>query len=233
MGAQGSGPEYYAGSDFVQIGNRGALMNFLRREERVFALTRAAELCPVHKAAGADGTEYHVLDDRNASYLLMSNRLRKGEKDRNPLTRLVVRTKPQNIKRELDATFEDQIQLIGVNMPRRVGRGDNFDVTLFYKVLKPVGKNWKIFLHFDGTGMRFQGDHDPIRGRCGTSFWQPGDYIIDTHTLEAGGLSYPKTTYRVWSGFFVGSAGNWTNMKAITGNPDKADRVPIGSIEVR
>lgn len=232
MGAHGSGPRYYAGSSFETLGSTQDLIKFLEDKTRGFALIRSSDLCAVHKAANAGSVRYHVVDDTSASYLLVSNRLSGSERDKNPLSGVVVRDPPRNIGRPQSANFDDRIELVGVKMPARVNRSDTFEVTLIFKVLKPVGKNWKVFLHFDAGGMRFQGDHDPIQGRCGTAFWQPGDYILDTVKVKAGDPTYPTTTYRVFAGFFVGSAGNWTNMTAKSGNPDEANRVPIGSIQV-
>ncbi len=232
VGNHGSGPTYYAGTEYEKLANRNELISFLQNEGRVFALTRASELCPLQKVSSTKEFEYHVLDDSNAQFLLLSNQLKNGETDQNPLSRSVLRQRPTNIQKPLDIDFDDKLQLIGVNMPQRVGRGDKFEMTLFFEVRKRIGKNWKIFVHFDGGGMRFQGDHDPIKGRCGTSYWQPGDYIVDTFEVEAGGLTYKKTAYRTWIGLFVGSAGNWTNMKVISGEHDENNRVAVGSVQV-
>ena len=232
MGNHGSGPQYYAGDNYTQLANRKALLEFLKDEGRVFALVPASELCAVHRSAKED-FEYFVLDDSHARFLLMSNQLKNGERDHNPLARSILRSEPDNIARAVAANYDDKVELIGVNMPERVGRGDSFTMTLFFKVLKPVGGNWKIFVHFDGGGLRFQGDHKPINDRCGTGFWQPGDYIVDTFTVEAGDVTYAKTDYTARVGFFMGSHGNWKNMPVVKGEHDNNDRVPVGLLRVR
>ncbi len=235
LGNLGTGPSYYAGTDFEKLGSRQDLLAFLARKQRVFALTRASELCPLHKESAKRGFRYHVLDDRNTQFLLFSNQLRPGEVDQNPLGSAIRRTPPTNIKKKLSANFDGQIELVGVNLPERVARGKKFQMTLFYKVLKPVTRPWKIFVHVNAPNApaNITGDHAPIRGRCSTTYFQPGDYIVDTFEVKAGDVSYPKTTYQVFTGFFVGGSGNYTNMKALSGNPDERDRVPVGSIQVR
>jgi 4-amino-4-deoxy-L-arabinose transferase-like glycosyltransferase len=235
LGNLGTGPSYYAGGDYVKLGGRSELLAFLARPERVFALTRASELCPLHKDAAKRGLEYHVLDDRNVQFLLVSNRLPAGEVDQNPLARAIRRTPPDDIQKKLQVNFDDQIELIGVNMPQRVGRGDRFEMTLFYKVQKPVSRPWKIFVHVNAPGApaNINGDHAPIRGRCSMSYFQAGDYIVDSFEVKAGDMTFPRTSYRVFTGFFVGGSGNYTNMKALSGDPDENNRVPIGSIQVR
>ena len=69
--------------------------------------------------------------------------------------------------------------------------------------------------------------------RCPTSTWQPGDYIVDTYTVTAGGGAFPAGKYELWIGFFTGSAPNWKNMtvsEAPGDMRDTADRVKILSI---
>ena len=233
MGNTGSGPKYYAGGDYEKLTSRTDLIEFLKREERVFALAPASELCPVHREA-KEGFDYYVLDDSHARFLLLSNKLKddKGEKDRNPLATAILREEPTDIETPVSANFDNKIELIGVDMPRSVGRGDSFTMKLYFKVLKPIGGSWKLFIHFDGGSLRFQGDHDPINGRCGTTFWQEGDYIVDTFEVEAGDMTYAKTDYRAWIGFFYGSSGNWKNMPVVSAEKDDNNRVPVGVIQV-
>ena len=102
-------------------------------------------------------------------------------------------------------------------------------MTLFYKVKKAIPGSWRVFAHFDG-GQRFNGDHDPIRGRCATSFWQPGDYIVDTFSVNAGNVSFNKGAYTVYVGFFTGSNPNWRNMPVSQGDKDGNTRVKIGKL---
>lgn len=231
MGNPGSGIDYYAGGPYETLRGRDELLAFMRQPARVFALAPASELCAIHRAVqGGPGQQrYHVLDDSNAKFLLLSNQLGQGESDRNPLARAIVREAPQGIEMPLQVDFDGRVELIGVDMPDAVDRGDSFEMTLYFRVRKPVGGNWKIFAHFDGGGMRFQGDHGPINDRCSTSYWQPGDYIVDTFTVEAGNVTYAKTTYSVLVGFFRGSNGNWSNMPVQSARGPAGQSLSIGS----
>jgi hypothetical protein len=233
----GNAPRDYAGVTWERIASRDGLVPFLQRTDnkRVFALAPASDLCAIHKTFA--GKPYFVLDDTNARTLLLSNKL-DGGSDRNPLARAILRVEPtKDIKTRPQSkiVFEDKIELIGWTLPARVGKGDDFTVTLYFKVLQPVGGAWKIFAHFDSQagGPRFQGDHDPINNRCQTSFWQKDDYIVDTFKVEAGDMSSLTGGYTAWIGFFVGSSGNWKNMKvsaAPKDGKDDADRVKLGTM---
>lgn len=240
LGNPGSGLTYYAGDGYETLRNRDALLEFLRRPARVFALAPAAELCALHRSIKG-ALDYYVLDNSHAKFLLLSNRLEEGEEDRNPLAQAIVREPPANIRTPMRVNFDDRVELVGVDMPETVERGEVFRMTLYFRVVKPLSTAWKLFLHFDGGSMRFQGDHDPIEGRCATTYWQPGDYIVDTFEVEAGNVTYAKTSYTVFLGFFRGSHGSWTNMPVKsaqdgTGRPVQVDpnhRVNIGALRVQ
>ncbi len=247
VGKATDGANFYAKAPFQQLSGRPALIDFLGNEERVFALMPAKDLCPLHKDSTNQGFEYYVVDDTNADKIMISNRMwnanvpapkavhsaMRGLLDRNPLARYILRDKPSSIQTPLDINFDNKLQLIGMDMPESAKRGSRFTMRLYYKVLKPIRRSFQVFVHFDGAGVRFQGDHWPVKKRCGTNYWQQGAYVVDEFEVEAGTSGHAATNYKVWTGLFVGSAGNWENMKATTGNPDDNNRVSIGSLRLK
>ncbi len=234
MGDMGNAPRYYADGPFDKLATREALLAYLAKPTRVFALAPAAELCAIHRAAA--GKRYFVLDDRNPRTLLLSNR-EDGGADHNPLATTVLRTEPPGIgaRPASPIVYDEKIELVGWTIPKHAAFGSTIEVTLYFKVREAVGGSWKIFEHFDGMGQRFQGDHDPISGRCATSYWQKGDYIVDTTTVETGGLGMAAGTYDIRIGFFTGSNPNWKNMtvsQAPAGKKDSNNRVLIDTIQL-
>ncbi|MCG8418107.1 MAG: glycosyltransferase family 39 protein [Proteobacteria bacterium] len=241
MGRPGSGPEYYAGASLTRLANTNKLAEFLRKSRRVFALVPAARLCSIHSTLGRGNTKYYALDDSNAKFLLLSNRLEDGESDINRLASTIVRRQPESIPTRVRVNYDNKIELIGFDVPAAVGRRDKFTARFFYKILKPVGGTWKVFVHFDGGSLRFQGDHKPADSvGCATSFWKPGDYIVDKFNVIAGDVAYARTKYDIHVGFFRGSHGNWKNMKVVSAHDgsgkkltiDADNRVRIGQIDV-
>jgi hypothetical protein len=237
MGDLGQAPFAYTSRPPEIVPDRTQIIAALGRSGRVFAIAPQSELCTLHREIA--GKPYFVLDDRNLRDLLLSNRL-DGATDQNPLRTAIVHEEPRDIpfRPKGKVTWGDdqlpRIQLLGWDLPRSVARGARFDVTLYYKILQPVGGSWKTLVHIDGPGGRAGiGDHDPIGGRCPTSTWQLGDYIIDRFTTSAGGGAFPAGVYEVWTGFFTGSNPNWKNMK-VTEAPgdmrDNVDRVKITTI---
>jgi len=216
------------------LSSRDQIVAAIGRPNRVFAIAPQTELCQLHREIG--GKPYFVIDDRNTRSLMLSNKL-DGAVDRNPLRTSILHEPPKQIafKPKGRVVFDNKIELLGWSMPRTVDRGDKFTVTMFYKILQPVGGNWRILFHFDGA-LRFNGDHEPIKGRCQTATWQPGDYIVDTHTVTAGAGAFTPGPYEVWTGFFTGSAPNWKNMtvsEAPADMRDQVDRVKITTITLQ
>jgi RNA polymerase sigma factor (sigma-70 family) len=111
--------------------------------------------------------------------------------------------------------WDGRIQLLGWNIPRSVRLGESFEVTLYYKVLQPIDRSWKIFMHFDGSKFRHNGDHEPADGRCPTSAWQPGDIVVDRFTTSVSTDKIPNINpgnYEVTTGLFTGWNPSWKNM---------------------
>ncbi len=232
MGELGDAPHDYAPDARPEmVTARDQIVAALGRQNRVFAIAPQTELCQLHREVG--GKPYFVIDDRNVRSLLLSNKV-DGTTDKNPLATAIVHSEPKDIphRPKGKVVFDGRVQLLGWDMPRVVGRGAKFEVKMFYKVLQPVGGTWKVLFHFDGP-LRFNGDHEPINGRCQTSTWQLGDYIIDTYTVIAGGGAFSTGTYEVWTGFFTGTAPNWKNMpvsEAPGDMRDNVDRVKITTL---
>ncbi len=232
LGDMGDAPAAYApDANPETVTSREQLVSAIGRPNRVFAIAPQTELCQLHREIG--GKPYYVIDDRNTRSLLLSNRV-DGTTDKNPLRTAILHAEPKQIQKRPKApiVFDNKIELLGWDIPARVGRGDKFTVRMYYKIRQPVGGNWRVLFHFDGA-LRFNGDHEPIKGRCQTSTWQPGDYIVDTHTVTAGAGAFTPGPYDVWTGFFTGSNPNWKNMtisEAPADQRDTTDRVKITTI---
>ena len=232
MGDMGDAPHDYAPAAKPEIvTTRDQIVQAIGRPNRVFAIAPQTELCQLHREIG--GKPYFVLDDRNTRSLLLSNRV-DGTSDKNPLRTAILHAEPKQIQSRPKArvVFDGRIELLGWTIPKVVGRGDRLEVKMVYKILQPVGGNWRVLFHIDGP-IRINGDHEPIAGRCQTSTWQPGDFIVDTFSVTAGGTTHAKGPYEIWTGFFTGQNPNWKNMtvsEAPADMRDQAERVKITTI---
>ena len=235
MGDLGQAPFAYTTHAPQTVPDRAQIIAALGRPNRVFAIAPQTELCTLHREVA--GKPYFVIEDRNQRNLLLSNRV-DGTTDKNPLRTAIVHEEPRDVgvRPKGKVVWDNRIQLLGWDLPKAVTRGALFNVTIYYKILQPVGGSWKALMHFDGpAGRAGNGDHDPIAGRCPTSTWQPGDYIVDRFTARAGGGAFPGGAYDVWIGFFTGTNPNWKNM-AVSEAPgdmrDNTDRVKITTLSL-
>jgi hypothetical protein len=201
---------------------REQIVAAIKRPNRVFAIAPATELCQLHREIG--GSAYFVLDDRNVKSTLLSNKV-DGTTDKNPLGKLIVHSEPKQIATRPKGriVLDNRIEILGWDIPKKVHTGERFDVRMYYKILQPVGGSWTVLFHFTGPTY-FNGDHLPIDNKCPTSTWQPGDYIIDTHTVTAAGGGYAVGNYEVLTGFFTGSNPNFKNMAVSEAPSDMRER---------
>ncbi len=232
MGITGSGPDYYARGRVERFTTTGDLLDFLKSPERVFAIVPSDKLCAVHQANTKTQVKYHVVDDRNSRFYLFSNMLTGAEKDLSPLVTSFHKAPPARMDRVVEATWEDTVDLLGVDMPERARKGETFTMTLWFRVKKRFSSAQQLLMHFDHSGspVRFQADHHPKS--CSTTYWQPGDIVSDTFEVKAGELTHPRGTYTVYTGFFTGGGGIWKNMTVTAGNHLTDNRVPLGTIRV-
>ena len=233
MGDLGQAPLFYTPQKPQLVQTRPEIVKSLQRTDaRVFAIMPRTDLCTLHREMG--DKPYFVVEDRNSKNLLFSNRV-DGTTDKNSLAKVILHHEPKKIGARPKGTiiWDNKIQLLGWDMPKRVERGGRFKMTLYYKILSAVGGAWKTLVHIDpvNASTRIGADHDPISALCATGSWMPGDYIVDTFEVTAGGGGHPKGPYNVFIGFFSGSAGNWKNMavKSSSEQRDDADRVKITS----
>jgi hypothetical protein len=232
-GVQQSSSRIY-GQNSTQLFTLPEVMSFLAAKptERSFVIVGAGELGAIDREANLRGQRYFVVDDSNAQFLLIANRLLPDEADKNPLRRMVSpSSSPPKPQLPLHAIFDDRIELIGYDLPPEVGRGDDLVVRAYYKVLAPLPGSYRIFLHFDGMGTRWNGDHVPLDGKFATNFWSPGSYITDEHRISISRIGQPAGYYQVFTGFWPG--GDGARLKVTAGDHEADQRVRIGVVRVK
>ncbi len=224
-----SGAAYYHGSQPAQtLVSLKDVFDFLGKSERVFVMAGSEELPSLDQTSRQDKKAYFVIDDSNSRFLVLSNRLGPNEQDVNPLKRFIS-DQPPKPQHPLEADFEGKVKLLGFDMPDSLSRGQDFKIRLYFQVLQPVAGSYKVFIHFDGPGTRFNGDHVPLEGRFPTQHWVPGYYITDEHAMTPDRATEPSGFYRIFMGFFSGE----TRLKVTSGPQDGENRVKLGSFSVK
>jgi hypothetical protein len=200
-----------------------------KADARFFALVPRKQLATINSAfRKATGETVPVLDERSERYLLISNQLREGEEDFNPIKRAIVPALPAGAT-SVDHVFEGEIALVGWMLePKEPRPGSPLKIHLYWKALKKVRHNWKMFVHIDAPGQRIHGDHDPVEGLYPSSNWSPGDIVHDEHRVVVKRTTQANR-YTFYTGLYRGS----TRMKVTTGKKDKENRANIGRVRVR
>lgn len=230
-GLQRSSARIY-GQHSVEIPSLEELFQFLNKTpgKRTFAIVGSSEVAALDVHSFQKNLPYYVVDDSNSQFLLLSNQLGPGEKDLNPLRRFVT-TEPPKPQTEAHITFDDRVELIGYDIPTEVQRGSEFVIRLYFKVLQPLGGNYRVFLHFDGTGARINGDHIPLAGKYPTNYWTKGQYITDEHRMSTSRLNQSAGYYQVFTGLWPG--GDGARLRVSQGPHEPDNRVRLSAIRVK
>ncbi|HVZ70838.1 MAG TPA: glycosyltransferase family 39 protein [Polyangia bacterium] len=244
---EGHGQGFYGSGDIVDVPSQDALIDTLRGSARAFALVSSDDLASLDAGFKRAGLGYYVLDAASSRFLLLSNQLAAGETDVNPLKKNVwmaptvptassgwndAEKPPWSWRIPVSATFGDSIELVGASFPETVRRPGKIPLDLTFRIKTPPPSGYKIFVHFDGPAApRVIGDHDPVEHAFPTAFWLPGEYIRDHYETEVPLMTTPAGTYTVLVGFWPGGEGR--RLKVTQGPNDGADRVRLGTLEIK
>jgi hypothetical protein len=211
------------------------LLEWLERDERVFAMFPPAKLPSIDRRfREATGEHVFLLDAESDRYMLATNRPKQGEQDKNPIANYVSSEPfdPPPAKRK-EVNFDDKVTFLGWELRSEDGedhlvQGREFELTTYWRCEAKMSRDYKVFIHIDGTGPRIHGDHDPVKNQFPTRQWRPGDYIKDVYTGDVP-LYQAKGKYRVRLGLYRGK----TRMKVVDEPLAKKNAVPLGNVELK
>ncbi len=109
----------------------------------------------------------------------------------------------------VDVRFENLIALVGFDIDTyRIHAGDSFELTLYWKALRPIGRNYTIFVHvFNEVGkMITQADHQPQGGVYPTSIWDADEQVCDRFAVVIPQATLPGK-YTVQIGWYDVATG--------------------------
>lgn len=228
----GRAAAYYAKGEVREVESLHALLRELEREERVWAVIPSDELAAIDRMFRRKTREHlFVADMRSGRVMLVANRGVEGKRDDNPLSRAVLREAPEP-QFPVRASFEGKIELLGYDLALphgdHVGAGESFELTWYFRALRPVPGEHKIFVHIDGDGQRIHGDHVPVSEQYPVRYWDEGDVIVDRQKLEVPSTFRPAT-FTIFMGFYQGD----TRLEITEGPEDDANRVRAGVLRIR
>ena len=124
------------------------------------------------------------------------------------------------------------IVLESVQTPGQVRAGGPFTVTLVWRSVTTVDRDYTVFVHVvSPTGITVaQADGEPQQGALPTSFWERGELVPDMAVVNVpAGL--PAGEYRLILGMYEVATGQRLPVEDASGQPS-GDSILLGSIVV-
>jgi 4-amino-4-deoxy-L-arabinose transferase-like glycosyltransferase len=236
VGSQGSANAYYGTAEARNFGTVREAMTWLLRDptQRRWLVVKDGDLAKANALYRRSSKQnVPVLDARSSGIQLLSNELREGERNSNRFSKWLPETRPTPAH-AMDTVFSDRLRLLGWEIQDSQGgavtdelrTGHPYEFRLYYQVLGRIAKEWKTFIHIDGQGRRFNGDHDTLNGEYPFRNWNKGDYIADIYPFEIE-PSFTEGRYQVYFGLFSGK-----KRYTVSQGEHKDDRVNGGVVTV-
>jgi 4-amino-4-deoxy-L-arabinose transferase-like glycosyltransferase len=228
---------YYAGAPVETPSSPRLAFDWLldSKEQRRWLLLGSkdlAQLNSLYRQRSQPAQNLPILDAASSEVLLASNLLAPGEHNDNPIDAWISHESPQP-ERPLDVDLSGQLRCIGwaLTLPdgqrvTRVSTGQPYDFRIYWQVLQPISSNWKTFIHIDGKGRRFNGDHDTLEGKYPFKYWLTGDFVTDVYRFQLE-PHFAGATYQVYFGLFIGD-----RRLSVRSGKHTEDRIIAGSLVV-
>lgn len=128
--------------------------------------------------------------------------------------------------------FEDKIELLGYDLPRRQVRpGETVSVVLYWRALTPLEENYQSFVHIAEPLHTVWGQEDHLNpGGLPTARWSVGEYVWDEYEIRVR-RETPPGDYRVNVGLYRRAEDYRLRLYDEDGQP-QGDSLVIGTIEV-
>jgi hypothetical protein len=131
------------------------------------------------------------------------------------------------------ATFYDGIALVDADLATGTPRaGQPLGITLRWLDLTRQPEDYTAFIHLRDAASHTvgQADRQPTAGSFPTSAWQPGDLVVDRHSLSLPASLAPGR-YRLVAGLYHLKTLSRLGARLASGDAPNAE-VPIGSVEI-
>jgi hypothetical protein len=143
---------------------------------------------------------------------------------------------PPAMAHPLEVNFENQIKLLGYDLPtRRVQPGGGLPVTLYWQGLRWMDENFVIFDRLlDNQGIAWGGYDRLAKENYSTLLWAPGEVVADGFAVPVA-PDTPDGVYYLSLGWYrtvKGEAKSLLILDPATGQPTRSTAVTIGPIKV-
>jgi hypothetical protein len=129
----------------------------------------------------------------------------------------------------VDYRLADVVKLTGYDLEQEVSRAY---LTLHWSCLAPMDRDYVVFVHLvtsEGS-LVAQGDGPPLGGDYPTSFWSPGERIVDQHVLNIEDL--PSGAYTLQAGMYLLETGRRLPVADASGGRLLSDAIPLAELRL-
>ncbi len=108
-----------------------------------------------------------------------------------------------------DVRFGGRVRLLGYSLsPLNPTSGEEWQVRLVWQAVRRMSFDYTVFVHLvDERGkLLAQADQQPLGGDYPSSFWRPGEQVLDTHTLRVPKMA-PSGAYWFRVGWYLLDSG--------------------------
>jgi hypothetical protein len=135
----------------------------------------------------------------------------------------------------LPYSLGDQVELVGYRLTRELARpGETFELTLFWRGLRPMTHSYTVFTHLVGPDGQIHGQQDslPAGGLLPTTAWRPGVIIPDEYTLPVAPEA-PPGNYELEVGMYELDTGQRLAGVEATGERLAGDRILLTQVTIQ
>lgn len=128
--------------------------------------------------------------------------------------------------------FGDEIELLGVSMRNLLASPTSFEITYYWRCLKPIRENLAVFVHITNPSgeTSYQQDHWPAAGHYPTAVWKKDEIIRERYVVIVPS-SLPAGLYQIRVGWYDPASKRRLPI-TLAGTSDGADRAPAAEFEV-
>ena len=222
---------YYFNNESKYIDSRKSKRGerFFKRPGKWFCMVDRSQYSRLREKVKSisDRDLYLVNSDHPTTYLVATEPLKEKKRQEK---KYLLENMPV-LQNRLKAVWDDSIELLGWEIPKeKVKIGDKVELNLYFKALRDIEKDYRIFIHGEvrNTVGRLNGDHYPAGGNYPTDRWKAGQIIKDTWS--------GVITSRISTGsmdFYIGFFDKDGRLKITDGPVDRNGRVQTGSVKIR
>ena len=138
-----------------------------------------------------------------------------------------------DIQHRVGANLDGKVQLLGYNIESGFRPGDGIHLTLFWRALQDMEKDYTVFTHLvDGEGNIWgQKDNPPVDGFYPTTQWVEGEIVRDQYDLTIP-ADAPPGWYHLAIGMYQAKTGQ--RLKVLNDDGSiRDDKIPLDEFVVR